>query len=75
VLHALERLDRTPGEAVMIGDSPHDLAAGRGAGTTTVGVCWGAATRAALAPLADHLVTRMDELVPLVDRLQARRGS
>jgi pyrophosphatase PpaX len=72
VRHALEQLDRAPAEAVMIGDSPHDLAAGRGAGTATVGVCWGAATREALAPLADHLVTRMDEVVPLIARLQAR---
>ena len=72
VRHALEQLDRLPGEAVMIGDSPHDLAAGRGAGTATVGVCWGAAPREALAPLADHLVTRMDEIVPLVGALQAR---
>jgi pyrophosphatase PpaX len=71
VRHALMRLDRSPGEAVMIGDSPHDLAAGRGAGTTTAGVCWGAASRQALAPLADHLLTEVAELLPLVARLQA----
>jgi pyrophosphatase PpaX len=71
VRFALSRLDRAPGEAVMIGDSPHDLVAGRGAGTVTVGVCWGAASREVLAPLADHLVTGMAELAPLVARLQA----
>lgn len=72
VRYALERLARTPGEAVMIGDSQHDLAAGRGAGTVTVGVCWGAASREVLAPLADHLLTRMDQVLPLVAALQAR---
>ncbi len=71
VRHALERLDRSPGEAVMIGDSDHDLAAGRAAGTVTVGVLWGAAARQVLAPLADHLVAEMGEVVPLVERLQA----
>ena len=56
----------------MIGDSPHDLAAGRGAGTVTVGVCWGAASREVLAPLADHLLTEVGEIAPLVAALQAR---
>jgi pyrophosphatase PpaX len=71
VRYALGKVDRAPGEAVMIGDSPHDLAAGRGAGTATIGVCWGAASREALAPLADHLVGEMSQLVALVERLQA----
>jgi pyrophosphatase PpaX len=74
VHHALERLGRTPAEAVMIGDSNHDLAAGRGAGTVTAGVLWGAASREVLAPLADHLLAELAELAPLVARLQARRG-
>ena len=74
VRHALARLDRRPDEAVMIGDSDHDLAAGRGAGTATVGVLWGAASREVLAPLADHLLSEPGELVPLVARLQGRRG-
>jgi pyrophosphatase PpaX len=73
VRFALSKLDRAPGEAVMIGDSPHDLASGRGAGTATIGVCWGAATREVLSPLADHLVSAMAELAPLVARLQAAR--
>jgi pyrophosphatase PpaX len=74
VLHALARLGRTPAEALMVGDSNHDLAAGRAAGTATAGVLWGAASREVLAPLADHLLAGMDELAPLVARLQAQRG-
>lgn len=71
VRHALERLGRAPAEAVMIGDSNHDLAAGRAAGTATAGVLWGAASREVLAPLADHLLGEVAELGPLVARLQA----
>jgi pyrophosphatase PpaX len=74
IVHALTLLERRPDEAVMIGDSNHDLAAGRSAGTVTVGVLWGAASREVLAPLADHLLERMDGLVPLVERLQASQG-
>jgi len=73
VRHALERLGREPGEAIMIGDSNHDLAAGRAAGTVTAGVLWGAAAREVLAPLADHLLADLSELVPLVQRLQGSR--
>ena len=56
VRHALERMGRPAAEAVMIGDSAHDLVAGRGAGTATVGVLWGAVGREVLAPHADHLL-------------------
>jgi pyrophosphatase PpaX len=70
IRYALERLGYQPGEALMVGDSNHDLAAGRAAGTATAGVLWGAASREVLAPLADHLLADMAELVPLVARLQ-----
>jgi pyrophosphatase PpaX len=69
VRHALARLDRAPGESLMIGDSPHDLAAGRGAGTHTAGVLWGAATAEVLAPGADVLLRELAEIPPLVERL------
>ena len=72
VHHALAKLDRTPAEALMIGDSPHDLAAGRGAGTATAGVLWGAASGAALAPLADRLLPAMADVLTAVEELQAR---
>jgi len=71
VRHALERMGRTAAEAVMVGDAAHDLVAGRGAGTATVGVLWGAVGREVLAPHADHLLARMEELLPLLARLQA----
>ncbi len=41
VLKALAALDSKPEEAVFIGDSDHDIHAGRAAGVTTVAVTWG----------------------------------
>ena len=38
---ALAALGVEPGRAVMVGDSPHDLASGRSAGTRTAAVAWG----------------------------------
>ena len=73
VRYALARLGREPAEAVMIGDSNHDLAAGRAAGTSTAGVLWGAASREVLEPLADHLLADMADLLPLIQRLQDAR--
>jgi phosphoglycolate phosphatase len=42
-----------PARVVMVGDSAHDLVAGRAAGMLCVGVLTGTATRADLEPLAD----------------------
>lgn len=42
-----------PDKIAMVGDSLHDLQAGRAAGMTTIGVLTGLASAEALAPLAD----------------------
>ena len=47
---ALERLGADPDTAVFIGDSPHDMAAGRAAGVRTAAALWGPFPREALAP-------------------------
>lgn len=49
VITALQRIGAAPQEAVFVGDSWYDVASGRGAGVTTVGVTWGMADRARLA--------------------------
>lgn len=49
VLLALELLGARPERAVYVGDSPHDMAAGRAAGTRTAAVLWGPLSRAELA--------------------------
>jgi pyrophosphatase PpaX len=48
VLHALERLGVAPEETLFVGDSPHDMAAGRAAGTRTAAALWGPFPRARL---------------------------
>jgi pyrophosphatase PpaX len=50
VLAALERLGADPTGTVFIGDSPHDMAAGRAAGVWTAAALWGPFARAALEP-------------------------
>jgi pyrophosphatase PpaX len=67
VLLALRHLGATPAEALFVGDSPHDIAAGRAAGTRTAGVLWGPFPRAALEEAApDYLLTRQDEVLGLL---------
>jgi len=41
VHQAMERLGAAPASTIFIGDSPHDIAAGRAAGVATAGVLWG----------------------------------
>ena len=45
-----------PERVVMVGDSTHDLLAGRAAGMQTLGVLTGIAERPELAPLADAVL-------------------
>jgi pyrophosphatase PpaX len=52
VLAALEALGVDARRAVMVGDSPHDLASGRAAGTRTAAVAWGPFPPAALRACA-----------------------
>ena len=54
VLAALERLGARPSEALFVGDSPHDIRAGRAAGVRTAAVLWGPFSRQDLAREAPH---------------------
>jgi phosphoglycolate phosphatase len=47
------QLDLPPAQVLMVGDSRHDLIAGRAAGMATLAVLTGVATAEDLAPLAD----------------------
>jgi pyrophosphatase PpaX len=67
VLHALRRLDIEAESTVFIGDSPHDLVAGRAAGTRTAGVLWGPFPRPTLeAEKPDFLLGSLDEIPALL---------
>lgn len=71
VRHALERLGRRPAEALFLGDSPHDVAAGNAAGVVTAAALWGACPRSCLEPAApDHWLASIGELPGLVERLE-----
>lgn len=64
---ALSRLGVEPSDAVFIGDSPHDMAAGRAAGVRTAAALWGPFSRAQLEPTApDWWLERISDLLPLV---------
>jgi len=52
-----------PEQAVMVGDSLHDLHAGRAAGMATIAVLSGLATEAELAPFADDVVPDIGHLL------------
>ncbi|HVM68704.1 MAG TPA: HAD-IA family hydrolase [Gaiellaceae bacterium] len=41
ILHALERLDAKPDDAVYVGDSPFDIRAAKAAGVHAIAVTWG----------------------------------
>lgn len=51
-----------PADVAMVGDSTHDLMAGRAAGMQTVGVLTGPATAEALAPWADVVLPDISHL-------------
>ncbi|HKE00877.1 MAG TPA: HAD-IA family hydrolase [Planctomycetota bacterium] len=68
VLAALERLERVPWTALVVGDSPGDVAAGRAAGAATCGVTWGYRSAASLREAgADSMVETFGAIVDLVE--------
>jgi pyrophosphatase PpaX len=67
VLVALERLGVGPEEALFVGDSPHDVAAGRAAGARTAGALWGPFPRQALERARpDALLAAQRDVVELL---------
>ena len=56
LLEAARRAGIAPADAVYVGDSTHDVVAGRAAGMTTVAVLWGPFERAVLEAVGPHFV-------------------
>jgi pyrophosphatase PpaX len=76
VLLALAGLRAAPADALFVGDSPHDIAAGNAAGVTTVAALWGPFDRAVLAAAGPtHAIERITDLPPLVERLDHARAA
>ncbi|HEX2207154.1 MAG TPA: HAD-IA family hydrolase [Longimicrobium sp.] len=68
VLAALEKLGVEPHEALFVGDSPHDVAAGRAAGTRTAAALWGPFPRQALEDAApDAFLREQRDVLRLVN--------
>lgn len=72
VLRALEEAGEEPGRALFVGDSIHDLEAGRAAGVRTGAALWGPYDRERLAPGGPDLwLASPEELTAAVGRPDA----
>ena len=68
VLAALSELGEPTHHALLVGDSPHDIAAGRDAGTKTAACLWGPFSRDRLAQESpDFWLASIEELPALLD--------
>lgn len=72
ILMLVERMGSTPGRAVMVGDSIHDLHAAHAAGLPAVLVSWGYTATPASELGADAVIERFDALPQALERLAAR---
>jgi len=74
VWYALDRLGGVPPQrAVFIGDSTHDMRAGRAAGVVTAAALWGPFSRAQLeAAQPDHWLRSFDDVDAVVRTLATR---
>jgi pyrophosphatase PpaX len=66
VLEGARRLGVPPERCVYVGDSPHDIAAGRAAGAITVAAMWGPFPERALAEGPDFAIEGLGELLPML---------
>jgi pyrophosphatase PpaX len=72
---ALARLGFPASDAIFVGDSPHDMASGKAAGTAVAAVLWGPFTRAQLeASEPDLILATPSELLEGLRGLRDRRG-
>jgi pyrophosphatase PpaX len=75
VFHALGRLCIDADRAVFVGDSPHDIESGRGAGVWTAGVLWGPFPHDVLRRSApDFLLEEQRQVLDLLGRTGAHGG-
>lgn len=66
---ALSKLGVSADRAVFVGDSPHDIHAGNGAGVLTVAALWGPFDRETLAAARpNHFIGSLPDLPAILDR-------
>ncbi|MCP3031389.1 pyrophosphatase PpaX [Halobacillus sp. A1] len=67
VIKALEALNGTAAQSLMVGDNTHDIEAGKNAGTKTAGVVWSVKGRQVLDDLnPDFMLHKMDDLIEIL---------
>jgi phosphoglycolate phosphatase len=72
LLQAMQALEATPAESVMIGDASHDMHMAKAAGVLALGVSWGFQTAAEVAGAgADHVSETWADLGEQLDRFGA----
>ncbi|MEX2181579.1 MAG: HAD-IA family hydrolase [Gemmatimonadaceae bacterium] len=75
VWHALSLIGGRRERAIFVGDSTHDMLAGRAAGVVTGAALWGPFSRAQLETTApDHWFARIGEVPAVVEALRRRGG-
>ena len=72
ILMLVERMGRSPGRAVMIGDSIHDVEAAHRGGLPAVLVSWGYTAKPASELGAEAVIDRFDALPEALGRIAAR---
>ncbi len=71
---AVASLKADPGTTVYVGDSVHDMQAGRAAGVRTAAVLWGPFSRGELTDSApDYWLERPEDLVRLAERVSGEQ--
>ena len=72
ILLALERLEASKEESLMIGDNSHDIEGGHNAGVRTAGVAWTAKGEAYLATFKPtYMLQHISELLELADNCES----
>ena len=67
VLRILEAQGWSPAETLMVGDTPHDVLAGRNAGVATCGVTYGSLTEEEMLALRpDYCIRSFPDLIDVV---------
>jgi pyrophosphatase PpaX len=68
ILMALEKLDSTPEETIMVGDNHHDIVGGQNAGVRTAAVAWSIKGRDYLATFnPDYMLENMTDLLSILE--------
>lgn len=68
VLYVISKLDASPEQSIIVGDSTFDIEAGKKAGIKTVAVTYGYRPREFLTG-ADYIIDDIRELIPLIYKL------